>query len=75
MAVSPLLIDAALARNSRDELLQLAFALTLDPPEETHPGEAERARLGLALHPHANGRDQADSAASDLAFFLGWPFG
>lgn len=107
------LIDEALARNNTDELLQLAIALALEPPEDTYPGEAERACLALARHPHANVRGnailgfghlartagviraeddvralvsaalddredyvrgQADSAASDLAFFLGWKF-
>lgn len=105
--------DDALARNDPQELLQLAVAIALDPPEDTHPGHAERVLLALAVHPHPNVRGnailgfghlartagvihaestvhacvsaaladadtyvagQADSAASDLAFFLGWSF-
>lgn len=107
------LVDDALARDNPDELLQLAISLALDPPEDTHPGEAERACLILARHQNFNVRGnailgfghlgrtagvihaadevralvqaaltdddayvrgQADSAASDLAFFLGWAF-
>lgn len=49
--------DDALARNDPQELLQLAGAIALEPPEEDHPGHAERILHTLAQHadPHVRG--------------------
>ena len=52
-------VTAALARNDPAELLHIPIALSLDPPEEDHPGYAERICLELARHPHPNVRGNA----------------
>jgi hypothetical protein len=59
--------DAALARNDPEELLQLAVAIALDPPEDTHPGHAERILRTLATHVHPNVRGNAILGFGHLA--------
>ena len=65
MPLQPL--EDALARNDPDELLRLAVSIALDPPEDTHPGEAERLCLILARHPHFNVRGNAILGFGHLA--------
>lgn len=52
-------ITVALARNNADELLHLPIALSLNPPEDEHPGYAERICRQLARHAHPNVRGNA----------------
>jgi hypothetical protein len=64
---TPALVDAAIARDEPDELLHLAIALSMDPPEDDHPGLAERACRTLARHAHANVRGNAILGFGHLA--------
>lgn len=59
--------DAALARNDPEELWQLAIAIALNPPEDTHPGHAERVLRTLATHAHPNVRGNAILGFGHLA--------
>lgn len=52
-------ITAALARNDPAELLHIPIALSMDPPEEQHPGYAESICLQLATHAHPHVRGNA----------------
>jgi hypothetical protein len=60
-------IDDAIARNNPDELLHLPIALSMDPPEDDHPGLAERICRDLARHPHPNVRGNAILGFGHLA--------
>ncbi len=60
-------ITAALARNAPDELLHIPIALSMEPPEEEHPGYAESICRQLAVHPHANVRGNAILGFGHLA--------
>lgn len=59
--------DAALARNDPQELLQLAVAIALEPPEDDHPGHAERILRALAQHEHPHVRGNAILGFGHLA--------
>lgn len=60
-------VAEALARNSSEELLHIPIALSLDPPEEDHPGYAEKVCRELALHPDATVRGNAILGFGHLA--------
>lgn len=60
-------IKAALARNAPDELLHIPLALSLEPPEDDHPGYAESVCRDLARHPHPNVRGNAILGFGHLA--------
>ena len=52
-------IDDAIDRGDPQELLHLPIALSMDPPEDNHPGLAERVCRKLAGHAHPNVRGNA----------------
>lgn len=52
-------ITAAIARDDPDELLHVPIALSMEPPEDDHPGYAERICRELARHANANVRGNA----------------
>lgn len=60
-------IEAILARDNPDELLHLSIALSMDPPEDDHPGQAERICRDLARHAHPNVRGNAILGFGHLA--------
>ena len=60
-------ITAALARNDADELLHIPIALSMEPPEEEHPGYAEMICRELAVHPNFNVRGNAILGFGHLA--------
>jgi len=64
-------ITAAIERNDPDELLHLPIALSMDPPEDAHPGYAERICRQLATHPNANVRGNAILGFGHLARMAG----
>jgi len=63
----PAQLDAALARDNPEELLHLAISLSMDPPEDEHPGEAERICRALARHAQPNVRGNAILGFGHLA--------
>ena len=50
---------AALARGVPDELIYVAIAVSMAPPEESHPGWAESVCRELAAHEHPQVRANA----------------
>lgn len=64
-------IKAALARNAPDELLHIPVALSLEPPEDDHPGYAESVCRELARHAHPNVRGNALLGFGHLARTVG----
>ncbi len=60
-------ITDALTRNDADELLHIPIALSMEPPEEEHPGYAEKVCRELAAHPNANVRGNAILGFGHLA--------
>lgn len=60
-------ITAALVRNDADELLHIPIALSMEPPEEEHPGYAESVCRQLAAHANANVRGNAILGFGHLA--------
>ena len=64
-------ITAALARNDADELLHIPIALSMEPPEEEHPGYAEKICRELARHPNFNVRGNAILGFGHLARTVG----
>lgn len=64
-------IEEALVRNHPDELLHIPIALSLDPPESSHPGYAERVCRRLARHPDPTVRGNALLGFGHLARTVG----
>lgn len=64
-------MEAAIARGLPDELLLVAIAVSLDPPDCAWAQEV-CLRLAALRDPHEYVRGQADAAASDVEMFLGW---
>ena len=60
-------VTAALARNDADELLHVSLVLSMEPPEEEHPGYADKICRELALHPNFNVRGNAILGFGHLA--------
>jgi hypothetical protein len=60
-------VATALARDDPDELLYLPITLSMDPPEDAHPGYAERICRELARHANANVRGNAILGFGHLA--------
>lgn len=60
-------IAQALARNAPEELLHIPIALSMDPPEEDHPGYAEKICRELATHADSNVRGNAILGFGHLA--------
>lgn len=64
-------VTAALTRANPHELLHLPIALSMDPPEEEHPGYAESVCRVLATHAHPNVRGNALLGFGHLARTVG----
>lgn len=64
-------IRAALARNAPEELLHIPIALSLEPPEDDHPGYAESVCRELARHADPTVRGNALLGFGHLARTVG----
>ena len=60
-------ITDALTRNDPQELLHIPIALSMEPPEDDHPGYAEKICRELAVHPDFNVRGNAILGFGHLA--------
>lgn len=60
-------ITDALTRNDPRELLHIPIALSMEPPEDDHPGYAESVCRQLAVHADANVRGNAILGFGHLA--------